>query len=267
MMKLLIVDDEIFAIQGILDGVDWSRLDFEKVLTANSYAQAVNIFMENDIDVLLCDIEMPYGSGLDLAQWVEERSPQTQCIFLTCHDEFSFAQQAIRLHCLDYLLKPVPPDRLTSVLEKAADFIRQRHDDENYKKYGKLYVERMTGVSDARKQEPSRGGLECVEKYIHEHLSEQLSVEELAKIAYISPDYLTKLFKKKYNKTVIDYITDQRMFLAKELLEQDLWSVSMISAKVGYSNYSYFTRLFKKYYGKTPREYRQACQQKAPKGL
>jgi two-component system response regulator YesN len=69
-MNLLIVDDEILAVQGILDGVEWDKLSFDRVLTANSYAQAVNIFLENQIDVMLCDIEMPYGIGTELVQWV-----------------------------------------------------------------------------------------------------------------------------------------------------------------------------------------------------
>ena len=68
-MKLLIVDDEVFAVKGILDSVDWTILKFEEVLTANSYSQAVNIMSQNTIEVLLCDIEMPMGSGLDLVEW------------------------------------------------------------------------------------------------------------------------------------------------------------------------------------------------------
>ena len=96
-MKLLIVDDEIYAIQGILDSVDWQKLAFEEVLTANSYAQAVNEFMKQSIDVLLCDIEMPYGSGLDLVEWVKAHYPETECIFLTCHSDFDFARQTLSI--------------------------------------------------------------------------------------------------------------------------------------------------------------------------
>ena len=69
-MNLLIVDDEMFAIQGILDDVPWEQLKFDNIYTANSYAQAVNIFRSHKVDILLCDIEMPMGNGLDLVQWV-----------------------------------------------------------------------------------------------------------------------------------------------------------------------------------------------------
>lgn len=65
-MNLAIVDDEVIAIQGILDSVDWERMKLDKVLTANSYAQAVNLFLQEKIDILICDIEMPFGSGCSL---------------------------------------------------------------------------------------------------------------------------------------------------------------------------------------------------------
>lgn len=65
-MNLLIVDDEVLAIQGLVDDMDWKKLDFDEVFTANSYAQAVNIMNKQEIDVLLCDIEMPLRSGVEL---------------------------------------------------------------------------------------------------------------------------------------------------------------------------------------------------------
>ena len=67
-MNLLIVDDEVLAIQGLVDDMDWKNLDFDEVFTANSYAQAVNIMNKQEIDVLLCDIEMPLRSGVELVR-------------------------------------------------------------------------------------------------------------------------------------------------------------------------------------------------------
>lgn len=66
---------------------------------------------------------------------------------------------------------------------------------------------------------------------------------------------MTRLFKKQFDQTVTDYVLQQRMMLAGELLRESKLSVTMVSDKVGYGNYSYFIKLFKKFYGKTPREY------------
>lgn len=142
-MNLLIVDDEIFAIQGLLDSVEWDQLTFDKILTANSFTQAVNIFMENEINIMLSDIEMPYGSGIELAEWVKSHYPETECIFLTCHDEFNFAKQAITLKCLDYVLKPVKPEKLLEVLKNAIDVINTKRKTKEYQQYGELYVSKM----------------------------------------------------------------------------------------------------------------------------
>ena len=63
-MKLLIVDDEYIAVEGVMNGVNWETLGFEQVLQAYSYSEAVEVFQKNYVEVMLCDIEMPDGSGL-----------------------------------------------------------------------------------------------------------------------------------------------------------------------------------------------------------
>ncbi|HHV12351.1 MAG TPA: response regulator transcription factor [Clostridiales bacterium] len=256
-MNLLIVDDEVFAIQGILEDIHPLKIYFQEIFTANSYAQAVNIFLGHKIDILLCDIEMPYGTGLDLVEWVKSQSPMTECIFLTCHDEFNFAKQAIQLQCLDYVLKPATAETVNGVLRKAIKAIGAKQKDQIYRDYGRIYFET---IEEQEKEGgvDSRHAVEKVEEYIRLHIDEPLTVEELSQMVYLSPAHLSRLFKKKYNMTLIDYITNEKMKLAKELLERDELSITVISAKTGYNHYSYFTKMFKKVYGKTPREYRQS---------
>lgn len=257
-MKLLIVDDEIYAIQGILDSVDWKKLNFEEVLTANSYAQAVNEFVRQPIDVLLCDIEMPYGSGLDLVEWVKGHYPETECIFLTCHSDFDFARQAIELQALDYVLKPAVPSKIEKVLQKAIDLIEERRRSHQYEDYGRRYINELSRTEDETASRP-KDVVEKVKQYIQAHISENISVDDLAGIVYLSADHLRRIFKKQENITIVDYIIKKRMELAKTLLERDELTITMISAKVGYNNYSYFTKMFKKMYGMTPREYQHQC--------
>lgn len=256
-MTLLIVDDEILAVQGILDDVPWEEFPYDRILTANSYSQAVNLFMENKIDVLLCDIEMPYGSGVDLVRWVKEHHPDTECIFLTCHDDFKFAQEAVRLQCLGYILKPADTGELMEYLQKACEKIGEKHDADKYSSYGKMYLNQIS--SDASPEEQG-DVMERVENYIREHISEEFSQEELARMVYISPTHLRRLFKKKHNMTMVDYVTEMRVQLAEELLKEDRLSISAVAEKTGFRNYSYFTKIFKKYKGATPREYKRNYQ-------
>ena len=72
-MKLLIVDDQESVINGLLDGIDWSGLSVDQVLTASNALEAKNIFERESVDIVLCDIEMPVESGIDLFHWVRKK--------------------------------------------------------------------------------------------------------------------------------------------------------------------------------------------------
>lgn len=257
-MRLIVVDDEYFARQGIMDGVNWDILGFEEVLQAGNYIEAVDIFegikaQNKHIDLVLCDIEMPGESGLDLINWINDHSPETKSIILSCHDEFDFARKAIGLKCLDYVLKPVKYDKLTEVLMKAKHSVEESYRQSVLKNYGRIYIDNIT---QARKGE-SIDAVEKVAEYIDSHLSEDLNVGQLANMVYVSPDHLTRSFKKRYSQTVTDYILAKRMILAGELLRDSKMTITMVSDCVGFGNYSYFTVQFKKYYGMTPREYQK----------
>lgn len=253
-MTLLIVDDEIVAIQGILDSVDLKAIGFDQILVANSYAQAMNIFLNYDVDVLLCDIEMPFGSGLDLAKWVNTHKPDVVKIFLSCHDKFDYAKQAISLECLDYILKPATPDVLTNVLTQAIQKIEADQEKKRYLDYGKIYLDTL---SQQGQGSTSESMIDKVEMYINSNLAKPLTVDGLASMFYVSPDHLTRLFRKKHGKTIINYITEKRLQLALELLRQGRLPLNVVSATVGYMDYSYFARIFKKRFGMTPGEFQQ----------
>jgi len=256
-MKLLIVDDEMYAVQGILDGVDWDTLGFDGVLTAYSYTQAVAAMKDTFVDVLLCDIEMPDESGLELVAYVNAHSPGTACIILSCHDEFDYARQAVRLDCLDYVLKPVRYETLTEILARAMEHVRERNHRNMMENFGQQYID---GIAQA-----SKGDYASTEDiavgYIKEHLSDDLSVKAVANAAFVSTDHLSRVFKKKFGMTVTDYILDCRMKLAGELLKKPDLRITMVSTSVGFNNYSYFTEQFKKYFGLTPRDYQKRYKQ------
>lgn len=123
--NVLIVDDEVHAIKGIRAGVQWEKLGISKVYSANHLAQAQSVFQNERIDLLLSDIDMPKGSGIDLLRWVREEYPHTEAIFLTCHSEFSYAKEALQLKSLNYLLKPIDYVELEEAIQSARQKIYQ----------------------------------------------------------------------------------------------------------------------------------------------
>lgn len=257
-MNLLIVDDEVITVNGILNGIDWALLPFEQVFSANSADEARDILQEQTVQMMLCDIEMPGEGGIALLRWVREQGMDLECIFLTCHDEFQYAQKALQLQGMDYLLKPVPYEELQEILRQASEKVEQKYVDTRYKEYGKSHKERFReSAAENIQKKNSKIIVEEIKVYIQEHLQEDLSVELLAKKAYVSTPYLFQIFKKEEQTTLIEYITRARMFYASELLKQNDIPVSRVAMAVGYSNYCYFTKLFKKSFGVTPSQYQR----------
>lgn len=99
-----------------------------------------------------------------------------------------------------------------------------------------------------------------VQSYIQEHFAEELTLNVLAERFYVSPSYLSRLFKKKTGVNFIDYLTGYRLEKAKEYLTKTSRKVYHISEMIGYENPRYFSRLFKEATGCTPQEYRSRFQ-------
>ncbi len=203
--------------------------------------------------MLLCDIEMPDGSGLELVEYVNKHSPGTQCVILSCHDEFDFARQAVKLNCLDYVLKPVRYQDLTGILKNAIAAAQERSRRTKMENLGQQYVDAVAQKNHADTSDAAGIAMD----YIAAHLDEELSVKQLSALVYISPDHLTRVFKRRYGKSISEVILERRMALAGELLKKENMSIAAVSGSVGFSNYSYFSEQFKKVYGMTPRDYQK----------
>lgn len=93
--------------------------------------------------------------------------------------------------------------------------------------------------------------------YIERNLSSDLSIDMLADYLGISGSYFSLLFKQHFGDTFVEYVTKQRMEMAKSLLALSDKSVTVVGQMVGYAERRYFTRVFSKYTGMLPSEYRE----------
>lgn len=250
-MNILLVDDEILAIEAICARTPFEKYGITEVLTANSMAQAQEILREKKVDIVLCDIEMPRGSGLELMEWMNGNCPGTVKMILSCHNEFEFAQQAVGLSCQQYILKPATPEVMEQALARAVEQATKQDSDRKLKQLGEVYARKLTDT-----EEEDTDLAQTVRDYIIEHVQEELVVEQLAQMIHVSQNHLARCFKKKYGKTVLEFISDYRLSMAEKLLRDTGLTVTMISAKVGYPNYVHFTKQFKRYSGYTPSQYR-----------
>lgn len=128
-MNLLIVDDEYYNVESIRMKIEKERPVFEQIYSAYNLKQALDIFHKADIAVMICDIEMPGGSGLELLEHVRRERYNTICIYLTAYAKFEYISQAMKLSTIDYLLKPVEDTQLFSSIDKAVLQFRKNESD------------------------------------------------------------------------------------------------------------------------------------------
>lgn len=103
---------------------------------------------------------------------------------------------------------------------------------------------------------PSRLVLQVV-NYVRHHLSEPISVEDMAKELYISRPYLSLKFKQETGETLTNFILKEKTEEAKRLLRYTDKTSAAIGAYLGFSSHGYFSHVFKKYVGRTPGEWRE----------
>lgn len=101
------------------------------------------------------------------------------------------------------------------------------------------------------------GKVRFVCDYIASHYQEDLSLESLSKIAYVHPDYLSRIFKRETGMNLNRYIKTFRLNKACQLLENSQQKITAISQSVGYQNCAYFIRSFTEMFGQSPEKYRQ----------
>lgn len=103
----------------------------------------------------------------------------------------------------------------------------------------------------------ANGKVRFVCEYISTHYQENLSLEALAEISYLHPDYLSRIFKKETGMNLNRYIKTFRLNQACRQLETTQQKITAISASVGYQNCAYFIRSFTEHFGISPEKYRQ----------
>src|SRR5690625_1960346 len=131
MWKLLIAEDETIIRRGLRKSIIWEDYSIEIVGEAEDGEIALEMAMELKPDIMFVDIYMPFLSGIELMNRLRKELSNTIFIVITGYNEFSYAQQAIRLGTLDYLLKPVKKGELEDTVKTAVELLQRRTRNEN----------------------------------------------------------------------------------------------------------------------------------------
>jgi len=145
-MRVLVVDDDLSTVECIVSSIDWGALGITDVYTAHSKNGALSLMAQHTVDIVLCDIEMPMGSGLELLQEVRSKGNKCDFIFLTCHDSFSFASAALEYKAFSYVLKPFDPERVTEELIKTIEHQKSLRSIYESSRYGEYFLKNKAGI-------------------------------------------------------------------------------------------------------------------------
>lgn len=259
-MNLLLVNDIVLETETMKREIDWASCGISEVFTAYNAESAKQVIETHDIDIILCDIEMPGENGLSLIQWIIDHHYDIDCILLTCHADFSYARTGLSLGCQDYILLPAKYEEISSSVLRVHDRRVVRLNDKRLSDYGKSWLnDQSDAIAASSPHQTPQQITDFCTGYILSHLDdESLSVTDLASKLYLNPIHLNRIFKKERGMNISQYMIKERMELASTLLKTTRNTVGEIALRVGYSNYPYFSTVFKKHFGCTPSQYIEA---------
>lgn len=138
-MKLLIVDDIPSVVEGMYVGILWENLGFQEVFTAYNALEAKSVLRRTTIDVMLCDIQMPVESGLELYQWTQHQGMEIRTIFLTSHAEFEYVSRVLKMGGFDYIVQPASYADIYSSVQRAVRDIENDKRRKKIEEIGKIF--------------------------------------------------------------------------------------------------------------------------------
>lgn len=243
MIKVLVVEDEEMIRKGIVLTVNWEALDCKVVGEAANGLEGLEAVKRLNPDLIITDIKMPQMDGIEMLQKIRELGNNTHVIILSAYDTFSYAQSALRLGAVDYLLKPFHDGDL----ERAVTLV---HD--------KLYPDSKTTILRVKEGNKSNYVREAMD-YIRLHFNDPgICIGTIAEHLNISEGYLSHTFKKETGLSPLNYLTQFRIQQAMQMLEDCRIRVYEVAEKVGYQDIAYFSSTFKKITGMSPSDYQNA---------
>ena len=247
MMKVLVVEDEEMIRKGIVLAVDWAALDCVVVGEASNGEEGLEAAQRYAPTLIITDLKMPKMDGIEMLRRLREAGNNAFVIILTAYDSFAYAQSALRLGAVDFLLKPFHDGEL----EQAVQALRRRMESAE--------GERPAAIPGLKKGDKSKYVLQAM-GYIGEHYSDpNITVAEIAQSIGISEGHLSHTFKKETDYTLLNYLTRYRIHKAMELLRDCRTKVYEVAERVGYRDIAYFSATFKKVTGMSPSEFQDTC--------
>lgn len=210
-------------------------------------------------DIICFDYDLPDQLGLRIVRDVKCKHPSIPFIMLTEDHSIDLAIWALRLRAWDYFVKPVVPGEVATCIDtligKLTANTGNRRDN---------FMLQPQVPSESR---PYKNKANCLSTvyaldYVRQNLSSKIAVENVARLCGMSKSHFSRTFKKEHGVTFQEFLIQQRMNKAVELLKHSDFMVTQVALAVGYCELSNFTSMFQRMTGMRPSGYRKELMSK-----
>jgi len=243
-LPILVVEDDPSLREALMDTLELSGY------TAHAAAdgeQALAWMEGGDLDVrpglVLSDVQMPGMDGLAALELIKTIAPEKSVIIMTGFSTKDTAIHALTARADNYIEKPFDLKTMRAAIEKE--------------------LQARSG-EDRPDQMNVAGKIEHVRWFLEGNCFKKITLQDAAKTVYMSPKYLSRIFREKTGMRFNEYKLKMKIAQAKKILRSTGSSIKQISAKLGYAHTESFIRQFEKIAKTTPSNYRKT-QKKRPK--
>lgn len=203
-MRLLIAEDELWLRKRLVSTIDWSSYGISEVYEAEDGGEALEIALKEKPDIVITDIRMPELSGIDLMKKLNENSIFSKMIVVSGYDDFEYAQGALRMGAINYLLKPVDEEELLDSFKRCVEELKKEKNKETV-------FDKQSAASEM----------------LMEHIYEDLIFETSEKR---TEELLQKLSRKEIgfpfqSAVVVNMQVREHTFFVNDKVKSDMWSV------------------------------------------
>lgn len=182
MIKAILADDEPIIIKGLKKLIPWEQYGVIIAGEAWTGAGLLALIEREEPGLVITDISMPDGSGIDVIKEIGQRRLRTKVIFISAYQEFSYAKDALAYGAVDYLVKPVEKEHLSAAVQRAVSELQEETEELTYKsklallehKNKQMQLEELfdhLAEGDIRPEEAKRKLAELDAGYVHERYS------------------------------------------------------------------------------------------------
>ena len=246
MYRLLVADSDPMDQEAVCDMLDWASYGFDSILNAGSYAEVVDLVLDQHPQLVLVNAELEGGKGFELVRQLRRAGSTSIFCLLSRRNTRDELHRALRSGARECLHMPVQEDALREFVEWAI-------------------TEELGGILPQQTLNPNRQDPVLQREYsefsritnkilllIHSEYATALSLTTIAAQFNMSSKYIGRIFLRDTGMRFTEYLMAYRMLEARRLIMSTREKISVIAGLVGYSQLNNFYIHFRSYFGVSP---------------